>query len=429
MTYNPDHGYDSDIAKEYIKRWVETQKYNSSIRKMVDENPEKYHKNVKDAENYKSKSVSPDHIRSYNLSRDKIINGLVQVFDGISEILKIDTQIVVEPDFMNLCAIKAFCKSHAVDNIGHWSKAEREYQESRNVDLPGSISRKSKSEKVVRDEECENVWYSLQFMYRQLEFSKYVPNYDIVAGMWNLVANNDRSVVSVIDHWYYIHNTHIHKKVNLNEIYRGYFWRYNAKMTSEAQAETLYILNNLYRHNGFKPLGTLESCPWYPDSVINPNGDDSIAVNIVPHNVDYEKMRVLENSPIVGKSVDGVKTIPSESENPKDFVDKKLQNVVKSPKSRKDLLKKVSFSEKPRDGKKGYFKGKDGTHDQHWDQDDDKSIDDGVESEEYDEYTIKTGSIFVKNGIIAKLVDINGDKCKRLVTKSGKEYIVGKEYK
>ena len=199
-------------------------------------------------------------------------------------------------------------------------------------------------------------------------------------------------------------------------------------MTSEAQAETLYILNNLYRHNGCKPLGTIECCPWYPDSTINPNSDESITANIIPHNVDNNKIHQLLNSPIVGKSIDGVKTIPSESENHKDFVDKKLQNVVNSPKSRKDLIKKVKFSEKPRDGKVGYFKGVDGTHDQHWDQDTDKSYDDGMESSECEEYSISAGTISVKNGKIHRLVNSDGDKCNKLTTKKGKVYRVGDAY-
>jgi hypothetical protein len=428
MSLNEKHGYESEIANLYIKKWLETQKYNAEIRKMVDDNSDKYFKNSQNARDYKSKTVDPNNIRQYNLARDKIISGFTALYDGISEILKIDTNITIDPDFMNLCSIKGFCKSHAIDNIGHWANAEREYQLSKNIDLPGSISRKSKSEKIVRSEEGDQAWYSLQFLYRQLEFAKFVPNYDIVAGMWNLIAVQDRNVVQVIDHWYYIHNTQISKKINMNELYRGYFWRYNAKMTSESQAETLYILNNLYRHNGSKPLGTLECCPWYPDSTINPNGDDSITTNIIPHNVDNKKIHQLENSPIVGKSIDGIKTIPIESENHKEFVDKKIQNVVISPKSRKDLIKKVKFNEKSRDGKKGYFKGKDGTHDQHWDQDTSVSYDDGIESEECEEYTCSYGTIFVKDGIITKLINTDNDKCQKLVTKKGKVYKIGDKY-
>lgn len=427
MTYNEKHGYDSKFAQEYIDRWRKTQDYNEEIHKSV---KEEFFKNKESAENFKKKSVNPETIRKYNLARNKIINGLTQFFDGIGEICSLENTFVVNPDFLNLCAINAFAKSSAMDSVYHWATAEKEYQTSKNVNLPGSVSRKSTSEKILRPQQQELAWYGIQFLYRQFEIFKYVPNYDVVAGMWNLVVENDRSATSLIDHWFYVHNSQITEKSDLANLYKGYFWRFNAEMSSHSQAETLYILNSIYNY-GSKPLGTMEAAPWHPDAVITVPHTSS-HVNIVPHKVDKKKMLDLENSPLVGESYGGVKTIPSEPEDAEEFADKNLAKKIVSKKydSEKSLKKDVKKSEVSRKSK-GYKKGKDGTHDQHWDQDSEESHDNGIDTQEYEEYTLSRGqgSVFVLDGIIAKIKDKKNRWVFELTTDKGKEYKVDEPYK
>lgn len=427
MTYNEDHGYDSKQAKEYIEKWKSTMDFNSEMHKFV---RDEHFKNSTDAENYKKKSVNPDTIRKYNLAKQKIINGLTQFYDGVGEILACESGFVIDPDFLNLCSINAFCKSSAIDNVYHWANAEKQYQQSKGVDLPGSLSRKAAKEKVLRPPTQELVWYGLQFMYRQFEIFKYVPNYDIVAGMWNLVAEQDKSVVSLIDHWFYLHNSKITEKADLNKLYKGYFWRYNAEMTTHCQAETLYILNSLYTFNGSKPLGTMEAAPWCDDAVITTK-HSSDRPNIVPHTVDLDKLNALENSPLVGESYSGVKTIPSEPEAAEEFEDKDLSKKIigKKYKSSKDLRFKIESTEVSRKNK-GYKKGKDGTHDQHWDQDSEESHDNGVDLEDLEEYELSRGqgTLFVADGVIKKIKNAKGEWVIRLETSKGKKYKVGMEY-
>lgn len=455
---NPNHGYDGK-SKEYIDRWDKAQLYNEEVKKYLLENKLG---GPSDTFNHSHPTIDPNKIRSYNLARNKIINGLTQFFDGIGEIISIDNSFVIDSDFMNLCGIIAFSKSSANDNIKHWAKAEKEYQLAKQVDLPGSTSKKGKSEKIERPEEYESAWYGIQFLYRQLEVFRYVPNYDIVAGIWDLIAKKDKEVVQILDHWYYLHNSQISKTEDLSSVIKGYFFRYNAKMTTAAQAETLYILNSLFSHSGAKPFGTTERPPWFPDALIGKTLYDKDDIpnssNIIPHNVDKRKIDKLKESPIVGKSLDGMMTLPSEPERAKDFEDKEIQNVVGKHKSmnKKELAKEIAKKEVPRKGEKGYFKGKDGTRDQHWDQDDSQSFDNGVELPgescrgangeiskpvkeskpvkkpspkvhlEELELSRNQGSLFVdEDQVIQKIVDGDGEEVRKLTTDKGKVYKIG----
>jgi len=443
--YNDEHEYDMDDKNvtDYIRKWNETMTYSDDVKAYIDKNADdllgKYKKT------WTKKDVDDSMIRKYNLARNKMISGFTQLFDGIGDMLDIDNCSLVNQDFMNVMAMTAFAKSSAFDKLRHWSKAEKEYQQSKGIDLPGSSTRKGK-EKLSRPQELEDVWYAMQFMYRQFEIFRYVPNYDICSGIWNLVANQDREAVKVIDHWYYIHRDQIQNKEDLQQILNGYFFRYNARMTSEAQAETLFVLNTIFNHTLSKPIGTLECAPWYPDSTISgkKDGDLPFSNSIIPQNVSKKAKKAISKAPLVGKSIDGIRTMPSEPENHKEFEDKELANKIvnKKYKNKKELVKDIEKKEVTRKGEKGYFKGRDGTTDQHWDQDDDKSYDNGMElpdganmeesesesSEE--EITLKRGqgSLFLdKKGYITKITNHKGKKVDKIITDRDKKYKIGQK--
>lgn len=441
--FNEEHGYDPADVAEHVKKWNKTQLYNDAVKKIIDENAEDMIKNRKQAREWKSKRTDSDKIRRYNLARNRMVAGLTQFFDGVGDLLDLDHTSVINSDFMNLVGIMAFSKSTAFDKVRHWAKAEKEFQESKGVDLPGSTCRKARGEKIQRPEENEDVWYSIQFLYRQLEVFRYVPNYDVVSGVWNLVAGQDREVVEVLDHWYYIHNSQIDTEQDLSQIYKGYFFRYNAKLTSRAQCETLFVLNSLFNHSGSKPLGTLERAPWYLDAVISGNSDGNLphSTNVTTHKIDKRQQRAVGKAPIVGRSIDGVRSMPSENEDPEDFEDRDIAKRVVEKKygSKKELEKDVKKKEKSRKGEKGYFKGKDGVIDQHWDQDDDKSYDQGFElpdganveseSEELYEKVLKRdqGSVFYdSDDVVRKIIDGDGNSVSKLTTDRDRRYKVGR---
>lgn len=430
--YNKKHEYDMDDKNisDYIAKWDETMCFNDDLKKHL-------------KTSWSKDGLDDSSIRKYNLARNKIVSGMTQVFDGLAEMLEVDHNSLVNQDFMNLMGMIAYAKSSAYDKLSHWAKAEREFQQSKGIDLPGSSTRNGK-EKLSRPKESEDVWYGLQFMYRQFEVFRYTPNYDIVSGIWNLVANQDRDVVKVLDHWYYIHRDHIESRADLGKVLNGYFFRYNAKMTSEAQAETLFVLNSLFNHTLAKPLGTLECAPWYPDSTISgkEDGDLRHSNSIVPHSVSKKAKKEISKAPLVGKSIDGIRTMPSEPERPKDFQDKELANEIvnKKYKNKKELVEDVKKKERSRKGEKGYFKGRDGTNDQHWDQDDDKSYDNGIdlpdgaweeeesESESLEEKKLKRGQGFLYvdgKGTIQKIKNGDGKSLKKIVTDRGRTYKIG----
>lgn len=439
--FNKDHGYDEEVVKEHIKQWNESQLHADSVREYVDSHIDDLVNSRKKARAWKDKKTDPSKIRQFNLARNKMLNGLTQFFDGIGDALDIDDTYVLNSDFMNILGIMAYAKSSAFDKTQHWAKAEKEVQQSKNINLPGSTCNKGRSEKIERPEETENVWYGLQFMYRQFEVFRYVPNYDIVSSIWNLVAGQDRQVVHILDHWYYLHNSEIPEKSDLSDVTKGYFFRYNAKMTSQAQAETLFVLNCLFNHSGSQPLGTLEKSPWFLDSMIcGSDGNLPYSTHITTQNIDKTQKKKLSKAPIVGKAMDGVRSMPSECESPKEFGDKDIATRVVNKKydSKKEMKRDIEKKEKRRDGEKGYFKGKDGLVDQHWDQDDDQSYDQGldlpdganVSDEDLQEKVLKRGqgSVFYDDEyIVRKIIDSDGNEVSKLVTDRDKKYKVGRE--
>lgn len=441
--YNKNHGYDEESVKDHIKDWCATMIHNDKLRDYIDENADDLFKNKQQARKWKDNNVDSSDIRKFNLARNRAISGLTQFFDGIGDLLDISKSSVLDQNMVNLMGIIAFSKSTAYDKIGHWADAEKACQEDRDIDLPGSTCKKGGKEKVQRPEESERVWYGLQFMYRQLGVFQFVPHFDVVSGIWNLVAGQDRDVVSVLDHWYYIHKSQIKEKQDLTEILSGYFFRFNAKMTTRAQAETLYVLNSLFNHSGSKPLGTIERPPWFEDSVIcSERGNLKNSTNVTTDKIDKKQARAIKKAPLTSREMDGVRTVPSEPEDYEEFEDEKIASRVVNKKydSKKELMKDVQKKEKSRKGEKGYFKGKDGLHDQHWDQDDSQSYDQGydppdgadVESESSDleEKILKRGqgSVFYDDDCIArKIIDSEGNSVKRLETDRGKVYRIGRE--
>lgn len=440
--YNKNHGYDEDEVKQHIRDWNKSQQHGEDMKKIIEENLEKMIGSRKKVRDWKNKNVDSEKMRKYNLARNRMMNGLTQFFDGVGDLLDIENSNILNSDFMNIMAMTAFAKSTAFEKIRHWAKAEKEVQLSKNVELPGSTSKQGGKEKVGRPEEMEEVWYGLQFMYRQFEIFRYVPNYDIVSSIWNLVANEDRQVVHILDHWYYLHNAELKERTQMSDVTKGYFFRYNAKMTSHAQAETLFILNCLFNHSGSKPMGTLERPPWFDDSVICGNdGNLPFSTNVTTQNIDNRKKKQLDAAPIIGKTMDGIRTMPSECEDPDDFEDKEISKcVTKKYKNKKEMVEDVKKNEKKRGGRRGYFKGKDGFIDQHWDQDAEKSYDEGVEipdganvtddKERLNEKVLKRGQgtvYYDGDHIVRKIVDEDGNSVTKLITDRDRKYKVGRE--
>jgi len=410
--YNKDHDFDMDepSIRKRIDAWNKCQHYEEKIKEMLTKNSKKYFENEKAFQKWESKKIQDDSIRKVNKARNKMINGLTQFMDGLADLKEESGDWITDPDLMNIVFSTAFSRSNFYDKTLHWAKAEKDFQKARNTGLPGGISGNGKEE-IVR--ENDDVWYSMQFLYRQFEFTRFVPTFEIVSGIWNLENKLDQSTVQLIDRWYYIHKNEIQEKRDLTDFMKGYFFRYNAKMTSDAQAQTLYILNNLFRYSMSKPVGTLEYPPWFRDSTITGNNDGNLpySKNIIPHKIDIRTITRFNSAPIIGEEMDGMRLLPNEPEDPDDFEDKKIASkiVSKKYKSKKDLVKDVEEKEKPRD--KGYER----EDDQDWDQDDRREI--------------KIGDcvIIVKAGTITKIKE-DGHKVEKIKIK-GKKYRVGEKYK
>ena len=276
--------------------------------------------------------------------------------------------------------------------------------------MPGGISGNGEEE-IKRDNDL--VWYSLQFLYRQFEFTRFVPNFEIVSGIWDLENQLDTSSVALIDRWYYIHKDLVQSKKDLTDFMKGYFFRYNAKMTSDAQAQTLYILNNLFRYSMSKPIGTFEYPPWFQDSTITGNSDGNLSFskNIIPHTIDVRSMTRFRDCPVIGEEFAGMRTIPTEEEDAEEFEDKKLAEKVVGKKysSKSELVKDVRDKEVSRKDK-GYTR-----EDGDWDQDDE------VKERKIE---IDGCKIYLSGDEIIKIKNSDGDKVHKIKI-DGKKYKIG----
>jgi len=410
--YNKNHDYDMDeeSIKKRIEAWNACQRYEEKITQSLKDNNTAFFNNEKAFRKWESKSIENGEIRKVNKARSQMIAGLTQFMDGLGDLKEVSGEWLTEPDYLNLIFMTAFSKSHFYDKTLHWAKAEKDFQKNRNTSLPGGISGNGE-EKIKRDKDL--VWYSLQHLYRQFEFTRFVPNYEIVTGIWDLENILDTSTVSLIDRWYYIHKDLIQNKCDLTDFMKGYFFRYNAKMTSDAQAQTLYILNNLFRYSMSKPIGTLEYPPWFIDSTITGNNDGNLpySKNIIPHKIDLRKLTRFSKAPIISEEFAGMRTIPTEPEEAKDFEDKDLASKIVSEQysSKSELVKDVVKKEVSRDGK-GYTR-----EDGEWDQDEERKI------------IVENCKIYIKGDEIIKIKDEKGKKVEKIKL-NGKKYKVGGKY-
>lgn len=379
--YNVNHGFDMDerSIQKRIDAWQKSQAHGEKIRESIEKNGDTFFQDEK-AYN-KWKNTSPD-IKGVNRAREKMISGMTQFLDGLADLKELSGTWITDPDYMNLVVMTAFSKSTFYEKTLHWAKAEEKYQKERNTGLPGGYSGNGQEE-IVRDHDGQ--WFSLQFLYRQFEFMRFVPNYDIVAGIWAL--NNGPSHLSsqLLDHWFYIHSEQIKTKVDLTDFTKGYFFRYNANMTTEAQAQTLYILTNLFRYSMSQPMGTLEHPPWFRDSTITGNTDGNLShsKNIIPHRINLVDMERLQTAPIVQQGGNGMMTIPTESEK---CEDKKLAGKVVDGKPKKlaQVEDEIDEVEEKRDG---LYKSK-------WD---------GEKILTFDE-----GRVWVSDGVVTKIKTEDG---------------------
>jgi hypothetical protein len=124
-----------------------------------------------------------------------------------------------------------------------------------------------------------------------------------------------------------------------------------------------------------------------------------------------KKLARFNKAPIVSQPVAGMRLIPSEQENPVDFQDEELATKIisKEYKNKKELIKDISIKEKSRDGK-GYTKDDDNI-DQNWDQDVKEMLE------------LENGYVWLKNGIVTKIKDLDGNKIDKLKC-NGKKYQV-----
>jgi len=411
--YNKDHDYDMDESsiQKRIDVWNACQRYEEKIKESLKTNSKSFFENEKSFRKWESTSIQNGHLRKVNKARNQMIAGLTQFMDGLADLKEVSGEWVTEPDFLNIIFMTAFSKSHFYDKTLHWAKAEKDFQKNRNTSLPGGISGNG-DEEIKRDKDL--VWYSLQYLYRQFEFTRFVPNFEIVTGIWELENELDTSTVAIIDRWYYIHKDMIQSKKELTDFMKGYFFRYNAKMTSDAQAQTLYILNNLFRYSMSKPVGTFEYPPWFQDSTITGNVDGNLpfSKNIVPHTIDSRKITRFANCPIIGEEFAGMKTIPTEQEEPEEFEDKELAKKIVGKKysDKNELEKDIDKKEVSRKDK-GYTR-----EEGDWDQDEERKIEmDGCK-------------FYVKNGEIMKIKNSDGEKVQKIKI-DGKKYKVGQEWK
>jgi hypothetical protein len=392
--YNPDHNFDMEESaiKKRIDAWLKCQKYNEKIVKALEENKDKYFQNEKAY--HKWKSTDPD-IKAVNRAKEKMIAGLTQFMDGLADLKEVSGTWITDPDYLNLLFMTAFAKSTFFEKTLHWARAEETFQKERNTDLPGGYAGNGE-EKIVRDYDTQ--WFSLQFLYRQLEFTRFVPNYDIMAGIWALNNSNDCS--KLLDQWYYIHRENIKAKTDLTDYTKGYFFRFNSHMTSEAQAQTLYILNNLFRYSMSKPMGTLEYPPWFCDSTITgkADGDLPYSKNIIPHKINLVDIERLNTAPIIREEIAGMKSVPEEVQEAQDT---KIASIVvkTSGKTLEEVEKTIDMNEKEREGYKDKW---DGEH----------------------KLTFDEGTITIRDRVVVKIRDANGDKVEKLRA-NGMKYKIG----
>ena len=410
--YNKNHDYDMDepSIKNRIDAWNKCQNYEQKINESLKANSDKFFDNEKSFRKWESQSIEDGMFRKVNKARNSMINGLVQFMDGLADLKEVSGDWVTDPDYMNMIFMNAFAKSHFYEKTRHWTNAEKDFQSNRNTSLPGGISGNG-DEKIQRNN--GDVWYSLQFLYRQFEFTRFVPNFEIVSGIWELENELDTSTAALIDRWYYIHKDVIQKKCDMTDFMKGYFFRYNAKMTSDAQAQTLYILNNLFRYSMSKPVGTFEYPPWFIDSTITGNSDGNLpySKNVIPHKIDVRSITRFNSAPIVGDEFAGMRMIPSEPESPKEFEDKKLASKIVSKKyeTKEELVDDVEREEVSRKDK-GYSR----EDEQNWDQDDGKVEIDGCK-------------VYLKNKKIVKIKNEDGEKVDKIKIR-GKKYKIGSKY-
>lgn len=404
--YNKNHGYplnDKSIKKK-IDQWNECQAHEEHIKELLKDpklfkTEKAYHKWKQEAKN----------LKAINRARNKMISGLVQFMDGLGELKSESQQWICDPDYINMIVMTAFSRSTFNDNTHHWAMAEKFFQENRNTSLPGGLSGNGK-EKIVRENDLP--WYGLQFLYRQLEFTRFVPNFEIFSGIWNLENQLSESAVSLIDHWFYIHKHEIQEPKDLCDFTKGYFFRYNSKMTTQAQAQTLYILNNLFRYSLSKPIGTLEYPPWFADSTITGNKDGNLTFskNIIPHQFDLRKLHNFNTAPIIMEQISGMSLFPSEPEDISDDKEVAGKIVSREYEAVEDVLEDVEKVEKSRDV--GDYKT---DEDQRWDQD--------------EKFKVELGkySVTVHGNEIIKIKK-DGEKVEKIVHK-GIKYKVGGSYK
>ena len=400
--YNVAHGFDmeEEAISARIKAWQKSQQHEAKIMESLETRHEEFFSNEKAYHKWSQKDGS---VKDVNRAREKMINGLTQFMDGLGELKEISGSWIVDPDYLNLIFMTAFARSTFYEKTIHWTKAEEKFQKERNTSLPGGFSGNG-DEIIVRPFELQ--WFSLQFLFRQLEFTRFVPNYEVMSGIWCLETNATSSCSKLLDQWYYIHKDKIEKKSDLTDFTRGYFFRYNAHMTSDAQAQVLFILNNLFRYSMSKPMGTLEYPPWFCDSTITGKNDGNLphSKNIIPHKIDLSALARLNSAPIVYEEVAGMKTIPDEAEEAKDFEDKELaKSVVKKKYDSKDALEHdVEKKEKKRD-KIGYKSKWDG----------EKVLD------------LEEGRVWLVDGKVVKLKMADGTKVDRLPLLDGGRYKLG----
>uniref|UniRef100_A0A6C0JVU0 Uncharacterized protein n=1 Tax=viral metagenome TaxID=1070528 RepID=A0A6C0JVU0_9ZZZZ len=412
--YNVEHGFDMEEAaiKKRIDAWNKAQKYNEKITKELDSNSQKYFANEKAFHKWQNTKSNNDDIKSINKAREKMLAGMTLFLDGLADLKETSGTWIADPDYLNLIFISAFSKSTFYEKTLHWAKAEESFQKDRKTDLPGGYAGNGQ-EKIVR--EYDTQWFSLQFLYRQLEFTRFVPNYDILAGIWALNNSFCNNTSLLLDQWFYINKTQIQAKADLTDFTKGYFFRYNSHMTSEAQAQVLYILNNLFRYSMSKPMGTLEYPPWFCDSTITGNSDGDLphSKNIIPHKINLVDIQRLNTAPIVTEDIAGMKAVPDEPEGDtvnKEQDDKKIASVVvksdkssttkKGVKDRQDKIERLVEEKEVSRHDKGY-KGK-------WD---------GERKLEFEE-----GVVTVSDGIVVKIRDNTGQKVERLLLADGTKY-------
>jgi len=308
MTYNPDHPYDMEekAIKKRIDAWLKGIKVNGDLLETIEKNGESFFTNEKAYKKWKS--TTPD-IKGINRAREKMINGLTQFMDGLGDLKEISGTWIVDPDYINLIFMTAFSKSVFYEKTMHWAKAEETFQKERATDLPGGFSGNGK-EIIVRDHATQ--WFSLQFLYRQFEFTRFVPNYNIVSGIWDL-EQIGMGCSQLLDQWFYIHSENIKAKTDLTDFTKGYFFKYNANMTSQVQTQTLDIIAHLFSYSMSKSLGTFEQSPWFRDSTITGNSDGDLpnSKNIIPHKVNLDDVQRLATAPIVQREEGGMMTIPT----------------------------------------------------------------------------------------------------------------------